>query len=162
MNIRTATRCDAIRLLEIYSPVVNHSAISFELVPPTIEEFADRIESALLSHEWLVAELSDAILGYAYATPHRSREAYKYAVETSVYVCSENQGKQVGTSLYEQLLPRLSALGFHTAVAGIALPNDSSIALHKKVGFEKVGVFKEIGYKNDTWHDVSWWQRSLV
>ena len=162
MNIRTARSCDAERLLEIYTPIVNHSTVSFELLPPTIEEFAERINAALLSYEWLVAENSEILLGYAYATPHRSREAYQYTAETSVYVCAQAQGKGIGTSLYEKLLARLTTLGFHLAVAGIALPNNGSIALHKKLGFEEVGVFKEIGYKKNAWHNVSWWQRSLA
>lgn len=162
MKIRTATSCDAKRILEIYAPIVNHSTISFELIPPTVEELAVRIDSVLVSHEWLIAENSDILLGYAYATPYRSREAYKTSTETSVYVRSDSHGKGVGTLLYEELFTRLAAHGFHTAVAGIALPNSSSIALHKKVGFEKVGVFKEIGYKNNAWHDVLWWQRRLV
>lgn len=162
MNIRRATPADAAALLVIYRPIVENTNISFELTPPTEQAFAERIAAALKRHEWLVGEVHGVICGYAYATPHRTREAYQYAVETSVYVHPEHYGNGFGKQLYQALFPALDALGFHNAYAGITLPNPASIALHQAVGFEPVGVFREIGYKQDAWHDVSWWQRSVT
>ena len=162
MKIRRASPADADALLAIYRPIVENTTISFELVPPTEQAFADRIAATLSRHEWLVGEVRGVICGYAYATPHRPREAYQHAVETSVYVHPEHYGNGFGKQLYQALFPALDALGFHNAYAGIALPNPASIALHQAVGFEPVGVFREIGYKQDAWHDVSWWQRSVA
>ena len=106
-------------------------------------------------------EDADCLAGYAYATPHRTREAYKHSVETSVYVHSDYRGKGVGRMLYESLFVSLRSHDFHNAYAGITLPNDASVALHKSLGFEPVGIFREVGFKYDSWHDVSWWQRNI-
>lgn len=148
-------------LLNIYQPFVENTAVSFELRVPSVEEFAERIEKSVGSHAWLVLDDNGVIYGYAYGTEHRAREAYQYSVETSVYVHPEHRKKGVGEKLYSELLLRLAQKGFHRAFAGIALPNPGSIAIHSKLGFTHIGVFKEIGYKFDTWHDVSWWQRHL-
>ena len=106
-------------------------------------------------------ENESELCGYAYATPHRAREAYRYSVETSVYIDDVYRGKGIGRSLYEALFSSLNTLGYHNAYAGITVPNPASIALHKSLGFEPVGVFREVGYKLDKWHDVSWWQRGI-
>ena len=161
MSIRRARPDDAARLLEIYAPVVEETTASFELVAPTVEAFAKRIAAALETHEWLVMEDGDALCGYAYATAHRAREAYRFAVETSVYVSRAHHRKGVGRQLYAALFPILSDLGYHNAYAGITLPNDPSVALHESVGFEPIGTFREVGYKHGEWRDVGWWQRSL-
>lgn len=161
MDIRTARAEDAGDMLEIYAPLVEGTAISFELCPPSIDEFTLRIEKYSKTHEWLIAENSERVLGYAYATPHRAREAYQFSVETSVYVKEGFRAEGIGKRLYTELFARLTQHNFHNAFAGIALPNDSSLALHKSVGFKQIGVFREIGYKHDMWHDVSWWQRRI-
>ena len=161
MNIRTAKPTDAAALLEIYRPVVEETVTSFELAVPTADEFSERIKSVLQSHQWLVMENNDEIIAYAYASAHRAREAYKFSTETSVYVRSGNRGKGVAKTLYTALFDSIGDLGFHNAYAGIALPNDASIALHASCGFEEIGTFREIGFKFDRWHDVSWWQRSI-
>jgi len=161
MNIRNAKTEDAIELLEIYAPLVKDTAISFELSPPSVDEFAKRIEGYGRSYEWLIAESSNGVLGYAYVTPHRAREAYRFSVETSVYVKEGHRVQGVGKQLYTELFTRLKQTEFHNAFAGIALPNDSSEALHKSMGFEQIGVFSEVGYKHGKWHDVSWWQRRI-
>ncbi len=142
-------------------PVVKNTAASFELIPPTVGEFADRIASSIDSHEWLVMEGTSGLCGYAYATPHRAREAYKHSVETSVYIHTAHRAKGVGKRLYEALFSSLQSLGYHNAYAGITLPNAASVALHKSFGFKPIGVFREVGYKNGDWHDVSWWQRKI-
>jgi phosphinothricin acetyltransferase len=162
MNIRQAKPTDAAPLLEIYRPVVENTVASFELIPPTVDEFADRISSSIQRHEWLVMEDADRLAGYAYATPHRAREAYKHSVETSVYIHAEYRGKGLGKKLYEALFVSLGSHDFHNAYAGITLPNAASVALHKALGFESVGIFREIGFKHGDWHDVSWWQRKIT
>jgi phosphinothricin acetyltransferase len=159
--IRQASSDDAAAMLEIYRPVVEDTAISFELAVPTVEDFASRIEKYLATHEWLVAEQDGEIAGYAYASPHRPRAAYRFSAEVSVYVHPQYQGKGVGMKLYAALFDSIRKRGFHHAYAGITLPNDASVALHKACGFSEIGTFSEVGFKYDCWHDVSWWQRKI-
>ncbi len=161
MKIRKAHPSDAAPLLEIYRPFVEDMSTSFELQVPAEDEFARRVEGSLASHDWLVAEQAGSICGYAYATAHRAREAYRFAAETSVYLHPDFQGQGLGKRLYQALFESLGALGYHYAFAGITLPNPASLALHKSLGFEHIGVFKEVGYKQGRWHDVSWWQRPV-
>jgi len=160
-NIRQAKLADAEQLLEIYRPIVQNTATSFELYPPTVQEFSLRIATCIESHDWLVMEEADKLIGYAYATPHRAREAYKHSVETSVYVHADYRGRGIGIMLYEALFLSLQMHDFHNAYAGIALPNKASIALHQSLGFKPIGIFREIGFKQGHWHDVSWWQRAI-
>ena len=162
MQIRRATPGDAGLMLEIYSPIVEETAISFELVAPSEADFAKRIVSTLATHEWLVMMSGDRLCGYAYGTPHRAREAYKHSVETTVYVSREFQSLGVGKRLYEALFASLRALDYHNAYAGITMPNERSVALHKSIGFSPIGVFREVGFKKGQWHDVSWWQRAIT
>lgn len=162
MQIRRAMTSDARQLLEIYRPIVEQTVFSFELISPNEDEFARRISSSISSHEWLVMTSSDVICGYAYATPHRAREAYRHSVETSVYVSSEFQKQGIGKRLYQELFASLRAFDYHNAYAGITLPNEGSVALHKSLDFTPIGVFREVGFKNEQWHDVSWWQRSIT
>jgi phosphinothricin acetyltransferase len=160
-TIRQARPDDASALLEIYRPFVTDAAVSFELEPPSVAEFQERIVKALGQWAWLVAEDEGGPAGYAYATSHRSRGAYRFSVETSAYVHADHRGKGLGKRLYRELLPILADKGYCTAYAGIALPNDASVALHRSVGFTAVGVFRRAGWKLDRWHDVSWWQLPL-
>lgn len=159
--IRTAAEADAPALLAIYAPFVAHTAVSFELEPPTVEQFAARIAKSLAGWTWLVAEVDGACAGYAYGTRHRERAAYNRTVETAIYVDDRFQGRGVGTALYTELMARLRALGFHLAVAGITLPNEASVALHERLGFERIGIYREIGFKFGVWHDSLWLQRGL-
>jgi L-amino acid N-acyltransferase YncA len=159
-RIRDATPADAPALLEIYRPFVVDTAVSFEMDAPSVAELEERIKRALGKWAWLVAENERGPLGYAYATSHRSRGAYLWSVETSAYVHTDHRGKGLGKSLY-RALPVLAAKGYCNAYAGIALPNDASVALHRSVGFAPVGVFHRAGWKFGRWHDVSWWQLSL-
>lgn len=160
-TIRRARPSDAESIANIYTPIVEQTAISFELHAPSEEQIAKRIESTLRHHEWLVADTARGLAGYAYASAHRPREAYDRSVETSAYVHSEHRGQGLGRALYEALFVSLASRSFHNAFAGIALPNDASTALHKAVGFEHIGTFKEVGYKFGRFHDVSWWQRRV-
>ncbi len=161
MIIRQARPDDAAAMLEIYRPIVKETATSFELNVPTVADFAARIETIVATHEWLVADLDGDLAGYAYAAPHRAREAYQYSTEVSVYVHRSYRGQGLGKGLYSALFDSIRKLGFHYAYAGIALPNESSIALHRACGFTEIGTFREVGFKHDAWHDVSWWQREV-
>ncbi len=161
MEIRQASKEDVAAMLEIYRPVVEDTATSFELAVPAIEDFAARVEKIVTTHEWLVADDNGEVAGYAYASPHRSREAYKHSAEVSVYVHTDYRGQGLGRDLYSALFDSIRQLGFHYAYAGIALPNESSIPLHAACGFVEIGTFSEVGFKHGAWHDVSWWQRKI-
>jgi L-amino acid N-acyltransferase YncA len=161
LRIRDATPADAAALLRIYRPFVLETAVSFEAEAPSVAEFEERIAKALGHWCWLVAENDQGPIGYAYATAHRPREAYRWSVETSAYIDSAHRGQGVGKTLYRQLIPSLRAKGYCSAYAGIALPNEASVALHQSVGFTSVGVFERAGWKFGRWHDVSWWQLAL-
>ncbi|MEM7288751.1 MAG: arsinothricin resistance N-acetyltransferase ArsN1 family B [Pseudomonadota bacterium] len=160
-NIRAANSDDAEGVLDIYKPIVENTAISFETEVPTIDEIAQRISNALISHAYLIAESADAVTGYAYASQFRPRAAYAKSAEVTVYVHERAKGKNVGKKLYELLFAELRQRGFNSALAGICLPNAASIALHKSTGFERIGVFREVGFKFGKWHDVEWWQKPL-
>jgi L-amino acid N-acyltransferase YncA len=160
-RIRTATEQDAASLLEIYRPYVQDTAVSFETEVPSVEAFAGRIAKALAGWAWLVAEEDGQCVGYAYASAHRERAAYRWSTETSVYVRPGWQGRGLAWALYTALFERLAALGYCNALAIVVVPNDASVALHRSVGFEPVGVFKRGGHKFGAWHDVMWLQRAL-
>lgn len=160
--IRSATRADAAGCAEVYAPYVLETAISFEARPPTAGEMEARIAASLERHEWLVLEDAGRVVGYAYAAPHNSREAYRWATDVSVYLEVGRRRTGAGRALYEALFSRLRRLGYRIAVAGITLPNEASAALHRALGFEPVGVYRGIGYKFGAWHDVEWLQLALV
>lgn len=161
VSIRSATIQDAQAVQAIYAPIVALTAISFEEVPPSVEEMAARIADTLVSYPFLVTERAGQVLGYAYAGPHRARAAYRRSVDVTAYVAAEARGQGIGKQLYRDLLAALSNAGYHAAFAGIALPNPASEALHKAAGFELVGIYREVGFKFGRWHDVAWWQRLL-
>jgi L-amino acid N-acyltransferase YncA len=154
--LRDAAACAA-----IYAVSVREGAASFEDVAPDAAEMAARITATQTGWPWLVAELDTAVAGYAYGSRHRERSAYRWATNVSVYVSAEHHRRGVGRALYGALLERLAAQGFRVACAGIALPNPASVALHEAVGFEPVGVYRNIGFKLGRWWDVGWWQVSL-
>jgi L-amino acid N-acyltransferase YncA len=159
--VREAAPSDVPALLEIYRPYVTDTAVSFEIVPPTLEEFAARVVAAQARWSWLLAERDSEVLGYAYASAFRTRAAYRFTAETSAYVRSTHRGRGVARALYERLFEVLAAKGYANAYAGIALPNDASVAFHEALGFTHVGTFHRAGWKFDRWHDVSWWERRL-
>lgn len=160
-RIRLATTEDADRISRIYAPIVGHTAISFEVDPPTAGEMAQRIENTTTRLPWLVLERDGKISGYAYATAHSSRAAYSWSVDVSAYVDEPCRGTGVGRALYTALLAVLKVQGYYNAYAGIALPNPASVRLHESVGFRPVGIYQGVGYKLGAWHDVGWWQLSL-
>ena len=160
--IRAATPADAPALLAIYAPHVERVATSFEEVPPTAEEFAARIERCLASHAWLVAECDGVIAGYAYGSPHRDRAAYRWSVEVSAYVHADFHRRGIARALYGRLFDDLAARGYCQAYAGITLPNEASVGLHRALGFAPIGVFPRVGWKKGAWHDVMWLHRELL
>ena len=161
MQIRPALASDAKACRAIYAPFVTDSWISFEDAVPDVPEMVRRIADYGDSHAWLIAEIDGDVAGYAYASPHRTRGAYRTSCDVAVYVSPAFAGQGVGKRLYGELLPRLAAKGFHAAFAGIALPNPASIGLHQACGFTPVGVYREVGWKLGGWRDVSWWQTLL-
>ncbi len=159
--VRDAVLADAARCARIYANYVNNTAISFETEPPSAQEMAHRITRSQAAHAWLVADVAGAVVGYAYATSHRDRDAYRFACDVSVYVDENATGRGVGRLLYAALLARLEEAGYRMACAGISLPNPASEALHRSFGFVDVGVYRRIGWKQNRWHDVLWLQRPL-
>jgi len=159
--IRSASEADAPALLAIYRPFVDSTAVSFETIVPTAEEFAARIAKALAGWQWLVAVRDGQCAGYAYGSMHRERSAYRWSVEVSAYVHPDFRRQGIGRALYLELFEHLAGRGFCNAYAGITLPNEGSVALHRGVGFLPVGVFKDVGRKFGKWHDVGWFQRTL-
>lgn len=162
VKLRPARADDALAIAAIYAPIVRDTAISFETEPPDADEIARRIEASGGALPWLVAVRDERVAGYAYATKHRERAAYRWSVDVSVYVHEAARREGVGVALYGALLPTLCAQGFHRAHAGITLPNPASVRLHESIGFRPVGVYREVGFKCGSWHDVGWWQYALA
>ena len=158
--IRPAREADAAAIAAIYRPYVETTRISFEESAPHAEEMALRMQSPL--HPWLVAEEDGRIIGYASSSPYHRRPAYRWTVETSIYVAQGAHGVGVGRTLLTALIELLTRQGFVTAIAAIALPNPVSIALHERLGFAPAGTYRGAGFKLDEWADVSLWQRDLA
>jgi phosphinothricin acetyltransferase len=159
--IRPATPDDASAIVDIYNHYVATTVISFEERPVTPDEMAGRIRDVLAALPWLVYESEGRVVGYAYATKWRVRSAYRYSAETSVYVAPGQGGKGIGSALYKTLLEELRAREIHMAIGGIAQPNPASVALHERLGFEKVAHFKQVGRKFDRWIDMGYWELQL-
>jgi phosphinothricin acetyltransferase len=159
--VRDASEHDADACAAIYAPYVTDTAISFETEPPDAAEMAARIAAAQRTHAWLVLEDGGRVVAYAYGGMFRTRAAYRWACEVSVYVERGRRRTGAGRALYEALLERLTERGYRTALAGMTLPNDASAGLHRALGFELVGTFRRVGYKFGAWHDVAWAQRML-
>ncbi|MGD8428522.1 MAG: GNAT family N-acetyltransferase [Balneolaceae bacterium] len=162
ITIRTATPEDRDQILSIYKPIVKNTAISFSAQPPTPDELSAKIKNVLKNYPWIVLEYREEIAGYTYASSFRGREAYQWCVEPSIYVKSDYHGQGIATVLYTTLFKILSLQGFHKAIAIIALPNEPSIKLHQRLGFQHIGVIQKAGYKLGNWHDISWWNRDLL
>ena len=159
--IRQATAKDAMSVIEIYSPAITESSTSFELKIPSVDEMVRRIESATDRYPWLVLTEDQNVIGYAYATPFRARAAYQFSAETSVYVHRDHHRKGIARKLMLELIKLLKAARHHMIIAGVTLPNPASVALHESLGFEPVGVFPEVGFKFNEWHDVGFWSLKL-
>jgi len=157
-NIRVATKDDAVGMLDIYAPFILNSGITQETEVPAVEDFQQRIISNLAERPWLVCEINNEIAGYAYAGKHRDRKGYQWCSEPSVYISEKYHGFGIANALYTALFDILKIQGYVNAYAVITLPNDRSIAFHKKFGFDYLTTYKKIGYKLGQWHDVGWMQ----
>jgi L-amino acid N-acyltransferase YncA len=160
--IRVATAQDAEAIARIYSPAVAERATSFELIPPDAAEMRHRIATVLEQYPWLVVDSSSDVLGYVYATKHRDRAAYRWSVDTAVYVRSDAWRRGIAKALYTALFDVLVLQGYRNAYAGTTLPNESSVAAHESLGFKRVGTYHQVGYKMGKWHDVAWFERPLA
>ena len=156
-TIRPCVSADADAVAAIYDHYVRDTVVTFEETPVSAAEMALRIGDVAAQLPWLVAEQNGAVVGYAYAAPWKQRSAYRFSVESTVYLAPSHTGRGIGTALYRPLLAELHTLGLHYVVGGIALPNPASIALHEKLGFVKIGHFSEVGRKFDRWVDVGYW-----
>ena len=152
---------DAAACAAIYAPYVADSPASFEEIPPSPAEFSRRIETTTRSHPWLVLQNDDRTVGYAFASPYQPRAAYRWAATVGVYILASEHRRGAGRALYAALFELLRRQGLYTAIAGITLPNDASVGLHKAFGFQYVGVHPDIGWKAGAWREVSWWQLAL-
>jgi len=158
--IRNIVPSDATQVCEIYNYYIENTIVTFEETSLEVKEMMDRIMKITEKYPWIVYEENDEIIGYAYASEWKPRSAYRHSVETTVYLKPEMQGNGIGTLLYAHLI-RLLKDHVHAAIGGIALPNGASIALHEKMGFQKIGQFKEVGNKFDQWIDVGYWELIL-
>lgn len=160
-TIRIATPTDADAVRSIFAPFVESTPISFEVETPAVSEMADRIETTVRTHPWLVCEIEDDVVGYAAAGPLRSSPPYEWTVELSVYVAEHVRRSGVGRALYTSLFAVLDLQGYRDAYAVTTLPNPASVGFHERMGFEPVGLFPEVGYKQGRWHDIRWWRREI-
>lgn len=159
--IRTARIEDVPMILEIYSYYVVNTIITFEIVPPDMEEMKRRIVENVKKFDWIVYEANKKVIGYAYYTKFRDRKAYDYSCETTVYVDKEFLGKGIGSALYKHLIGRLKNTSKAIAIAGISLPNKASVGLHEKMGFKNAGILKNVGRKFNKWIDLGYWELEL-
>jgi L-amino acid N-acyltransferase YncA len=160
LQIRPAAAADVEAVARIYNHYVANTTISFEEQTVSPAEMAERIDEVLQARlPWLVAEEAGHLVGYAYAGKWKGRCAYRHSAESSVYLDPQFMGRGIGTRLYQELLAMLRERSIHVVIAGIALPNEASVALHERQGFSKVAHFREVGYKFGQWLDVGYWQR---
>ncbi len=159
--IRPCTPADATAICDIYNHYVRETVVTFEETPVTHGEMAQRISDVTSRLPWLVWQEAGAILGYAYATPWKSRAAYRHSVESSIYLAPQATGRGIGPSLYKALVAELRQKDVHCVIGGAALPNPASVSLHQKLGFTKVAEFKQVGFKFGRWLDVAYWELML-
>jgi phosphinothricin acetyltransferase len=160
--IRPALETDAIAIARIYNHYIANTVITFETEAVTADDLAARVaETVGAGLPWLVAEDDGGLIGYAYASKWKGRCAYRYAVESTIYLDPAKTGNGAGSRLYTALIDAIRACSMHAVIGGISLPNEGSIRLHERLGFEKVGHFAEVGYKQDRWVDVGYWQLML-
>jgi phosphinothricin acetyltransferase len=160
--VRDVQMVDVHDLCEIYNYYVKNTIITFEETPVSEEEIKTNIATSVPNLPWLVFEKNNKIVGYAFASQWKSRCAYKFSVESTIYLDRSVTGQGIGSQLYEELISRLRMKRFHAVIGGIALPNDTSIAFHVKHGFEKIAHFREVGFKFGKWIDVGYWELILT
>ncbi len=162
LSVREALDADADAIARIYNYYIENTVITFEEEPVAPQVMAQRMADIRAANlPWLVAEIESAVVGYAYASKWKVRSAYRYSVETTIYLEQGREGRGIGKRLYAELLSLLRVRGIHVAIGGAALPNDASVALHENLGFERVATFHQVGFKHNRWVDVAYWQLVL-
>jgi L-amino acid N-acyltransferase YncA len=161
-RIRRCTPSDAAAIAAIYDPIVATTTISFEETPPGEAEMRRRIVATGDAYPWLALERQGTLAGYVYASPHRSRDAYRWSVDVSAYVAPECKRQGIARRLYTVLFELLALQGYNAAFAGVALPNEASLHLHRSIGFAEIGTYHRVGFKFGQWHDVTWLERLLL
>ena len=160
--IRNVRVSDVRAIIEIYNPFITDTTVSFEEEPVSAQEMQRRIRQVQEQGlPWLCVEMDGRMVGYAYAVRWKERSAYRFTVETTIYLDPSYTGRGIGRALYSTLLEQVRALGMHQAIAVITLPNPASVALHEKLGFKQVAHFSEVGFKFNQWLDVGYWQLAL-
>ena len=161
LRFRFAEEQHAAAIQAIYAPYCESSVVSFETNAPSVEEIGRRIWKISEQFPWIVGEFDHRVLGYAYGSRHSERTAYQWSADATVYVSPLAQRTGLGRGLYTSLFRILAVQGYYKAYAGITLPNPASVGLHEATGFKPVGIYRGVGYKLGSWHDVGWWQLSL-
>ena len=159
--IRNATNADSLAIADIHNHYILNTVVTFEEDTITAAEMQRRITDIEARYLWLVYEENGIVVGYAYAGPWKARSAYRYAVESTVYLHTAHTGKGIGKLLYAKLIEGLKEINIHSVIGGIALPNDASIKLHERLGFKNIGQFIEVGLKFGKWVDVGYWELIL-
>ncbi|MDB2076083.1 GNAT family N-acetyltransferase [Clostridium paraputrificum] len=159
--IREVKLSDAKAIVDIYNYYILNTNITFEEKQLTVDDMEERIIEKTAKHPWIVYERDGQVIGYAYLSGWHSRSAYRYSNEASIYLDSNEKGHGIGKELFGQLLEVSKCYGVHTIVSGITIPNTESISLHEKFGFKKIAEFEEIGFKNNKWLNVGYWQKLL-
>jgi L-amino acid N-acyltransferase YncA len=162
-QLRLAASQDAAQIAAIYAPFCLETAISFETAAPDEATVRERVRTVGERYPWLVAvSKTGDVSGYAYASKHRERAAYRWSVDFTVYLAPAAKGRGIGTELYRTLVKLCRYLGYYRAFAGITLPNEASVRLHEKIGFQPIGIYRRVGFKLGKWHDVGWWSLDLA
>ena len=156
-TIRDCTDADVPRICDIYNHYVRETVVTFEETPIPVTEMARRIAEVRKRFPWLVIESEGVVAGYAYASLWKTRSAYRFAIESTIYLAADALGRGLGTTLYSTLLEALPQCDVHRVLGCISLPNEASVALHEKLGFKKIGIFDEVGRKFGRWVDVGYW-----
>ena len=159
--IRTTRISDATAICNIYNYYVENTTITFEEIAVSVEDTCTRIAFSLDKYAHIVYLDNNEIVGYAYATTWRTREAYRFSTETTVYLKQGYEGKGIGMLLYIELIKQLKSKGFHLLIGCITIPNEQSIRLHEKLGFQKAGHFNQAGWKFNQWLDVGFWELTI-
>jgi len=161
MSIRFATSGDLPRILEIYAPFVEHTAVTFEYTVPTPKSFADRFRSVTAQFPWLVWEEEGRVLGYAYGSAPFERAAFSWCCESSIYLDPCCHGRGIGKKLQLALEELLRLQGYQLLYALVTTDNPASIAFHKALGFRQLATFPDCGWKLDAWHGIVWLEKRL-
>lgn len=160
--IRKVQGSDAQAICSIYNHYIENTIITFEEVPVTESHMYERLQQVDPHHSWWVYEVEGDLAGYAYSSPWKSRSAYRFSAEATIYLSPHFCGRGIGVKLYQHLIKTVKQAGFHCLMGGIALPNSASVSLHEKLGFTKTAHFKEVGFKQHQWIDVGYWQLLLA